>query len=314
MEILVVGGAGFIGHHVVKILKDNGHNVHLLDMLTAYDWDDVKKYNDLIAARVQYAGIGSICSDQIQTAILKQTYDVVIHLASFPRAKIVNNNPKAGADTMINGLINLLEQSDKIKRFVYVSSSMVYGDFTGGISEEGDCKPSSIYASLKLAGEHITKQYAENHGFGYTIVRPSAVYGPRDVEDRVVSKFFMNAINGDNINVHGIDERLDFSYVEDTALGIVLAAIQPEGLNQTFNITYGQDLTIFSAAQYVRQIVGNDTTIDIQDKNPLMPSRGYLNINKAKNMLGYNPMTPVHKGFDLYYQWIKDYYDTKNSI
>jgi nucleoside-diphosphate-sugar epimerase len=313
MDILVVGGAGFIGHHVVKILKDTGHNVHVLDMLTSYDWDDTEKYNQLISARRAYADIDYICTDSIQTATLTQVYDVVIHLASFPRAKIVNNNPGAGADTMITGLINLLEQSDRIGRFVYISSSMVYGDFTGGITEDADCKPGSIYASLKLAGEQITKQYAQNRGFDYTIVRPSGVYGARDVEDRVVSKFFMNAVLGHDIAVHGETEQMDFSYIDDTAQGIVLAALAPEACQQTFNISYGQAITIYSAAQYIRQIVNNNTLIDIQERNPLMPSRGHLSIKKAKTMLGYNPVTPVHQGFKMYYQWIQDYYKLANN-
>jgi len=188
-----------------------------------------------------------------------------------------------------------------------ISSSMVYGDFEGGVIESAVCKPGNIYASFKLAGEQITKQYAKQHKFDYTIIRPSAVYGPRDVEDRVVSKFLLNAIADKELAVHGEQEKLDFSYVEDVANGIAAAGLHEHGANETFNITYGQDEFISDAAHIMTTIV-NKGRIRIYNRNLEMPSRGYLSISKAETMLDYWPAVSIDDGFKIYYDWAKKYY------
>lgn len=312
MNILVTGGAGFIGHHLVQILQEQGFNVFAMDNVTTYLGTlDKERLEALFKERTR-----NFNSDVLRTSIdyptnCKQAMslfdiDIVIHLAAFPRAKIVNTNPVAGAATMIKGMTNLLDASvlGKVKRFVYASSSMIYGDFNGGVQEDAEAKPSSLYATYKLAGEQLTKFYANKHKFDYTIVRPSAVYGPRDVEDRVVGKFLTNAINDLPLNVNGINERLDFTYVNDLANGIALAATDPGGINETFNLTRGEDRTIIDAAELACKLVGKGD-IKVCDKNPLMPSRGYLDISKARELLNYNPTVNIEEGFKKYYEWLK---------
>ena len=112
----------------------------------------------------------------------KHTINTVVHLASFPRQKVVNSNPTLGSRTMSEGLLSLLEASqDQVAKFVYVSSSMVYGDFKeeafDGIAESAQCNPIGQYGIMKLAGECLVKDYAARTGMKYTILRPSAVYG-----------------------------------------------------------------------------------------------------------------------------------------
>jgi len=313
MKILVSGGAGFIGHNVVRRLESLGNEVIILDNLTTYGITKKK-----LLKRLMYDRMAGVAAHSLKTDIAITTArthidihkpDIIIHLASFPRAKIVNANPEVAVPTMTTGLMNLLTAGarNNLKRFVYISSSMVYGDFDGGITENAVCKPGSIYASLKLAGEQITKQFAENHGCEYTIVRPSAVYGPRDVEDRVVSKFLLNAMNDKVLNVHGEYETLDFSYVGDVADGIVLAALEDAGANETFNITYGRPELIADAAHMMTTIVGGGN-LRICGRNLSMPSRGYLNISKARELLGYNPKISIEEGFKIYHDWAKAFY------
>ena len=313
MKILVTGGAGFIGHYVVRKLESLGNEVIIMDNLTNYGIIKKKLLKRLHEARL--SGIDSklittdITDNITRTHIDIYKPDTIIHLASFPRAKIVNDNPAAGVPTMTTGLMNLLVAGARndVKRFVYISSSMIYGDFDGGANESTVCKPSSIYASLKLAGEQITKMFAKKHGFCYTIIRPSAVYGPNDVEDRVVSKFLLNAMKNKPLRVNGDFESLDFSYVTDVAEGIVLASLNDNGMNETFNITCGHSKYISEAAQIMVNTVGSGK-IKICDRNPSMPSRGYLDISKAKELLGYNPTILIGEGFKLYYDWAKRFY------
>jgi UDP-glucose 4-epimerase len=313
MKIMVVGGAGFIGHHVVKELQDQGHTCVVLDNWTTYGILDPKQHMKLIDERINYMGHPTLCpwdiasAAHIKTSFEKHQPEVVIHLASFPRAKIVNSDPLTARHTMIDGLENLLANSVAVgvKRFVYISSSMVYGDFLGGVTEDAPCKPGSIYAAYKHAGELLTKHFAAKHNMEYSIVRPSAVYGPRDVEDRVVSKFFMNALQDKPLNVNGVDEKLDFSFVEDVAHGIVLAATHVLAADETFNITRGEEDTILRAAELVRTIVGKGE-INVRERDMSMPSRGYLSTEKAYRLLNYEPHTNIEQGFPLYYEWIQN--------
>ena len=232
--------------------------------------------------------------------------ELVIHLASFPRQKVVNANPQAGAKVMSEGLLNLLELSTKhgVKKFVYTSSSMVYGDFTDDVKEDTICKPQGQYGILKLAGEWLIKDYTRKTGgtLSHTIIRPSAVYGPLDVEDRVISKFMLAALRGQTLKVNGAGETLDFTYVDDAADGIVGAALSANTGNKTYNITKSHSWTLLDAANLAVEIAGSGS-VECRDKDPDFPSRGALNIDSARRDFGYDPKVDVAEGFQKYYQW-----------
>jgi nucleoside-diphosphate-sugar epimerase len=184
---------------------------------------------------------------------------------------------------------------------------MVYGDFANDVTEAADCNPQGLYGIMKYMGEHIVKDYAKRTGMEYVIIRPSAVYGEWDVEDRVVSKFMLNAMRGGILKVNGPDEVLDFSYVEETAMGIVLAATQQSASNNIFNITRSDTklYTLLDAASIAIKIAGKGTGIaGARDLN--FPKRGRLNIDKARTLLGYNPRISVEEGFQRYHDWFKN--------
>jgi nucleoside-diphosphate-sugar epimerase len=231
--------------------------------------------------------------------------EVLVHMASFPRQKVVNANPAAGADVMMRGLINLLESAKKhkVERFVYISSSMVYGDFEDQVLEDADCAPQGQYGIMKLAGEWLVKDYARKTGMEYVIIRPSAVYGPLDVEDRVVAKFMLSAMRNNTLRVNGASETLDFTYVDDAADGIVAAATRIMARNNTYNITKSHSVTLQEAAEMIVEIVGSGT-IEVRDKDADFPSRGALNIDRARTILGFDPKVDVREGFQRYYEWL----------
>ena len=228
-------------------------------------------------------------------------------MASFPRQKVVNANPATGADVMMKGLINLLESAKKhkVERFVYISSSMVYGDFEDQVLEDDPCAPQGQYGIMKLAGEWLVKDYARRCGFDYVIIRPSAVYGPLDVEDRVVAKFMLAAMRGHTLKVNGASETLDFTFVDDAADGIVAAATRIMARNNTYNITKSHSVSLLEAAEMIVNIVGQGT-IEVKDKDADFPSRGALNIDRAKTILGFDPKVDVEQGFREYYDWLSN--------
>jgi len=231
--------------------------------------------------------------------------EVIIHMASFPRQKVVNANPAWGARVMMEGLINVCESAKKhrVERVVYISSSMVYGDFEDQVLEDDPCRPIGQYGIMKLAGEDLVKDYHRRGCFDYAIIRPSAVYGPLDVEDRVVAKFMLTAMRGGVLKVNGVSETLDFTYVDDAADGIVAAATRIMSANKTFNITKSHSVSLLEAAEMIVKIVGKGT-IETRDKDADFPSRGALNIDRAKTILGYDPKVDVEQGFENYYNWL----------
>lgn len=310
MNILVTGGLGLIGHHVVNKLESLGHDVVITDTRTTYgiipqDEIDYLMNERLKKIKTNYIYKIDISGDNIDWLIQKHQPEIIIHMASFPRQKVVNANPGWGARVMMEGLMNLCEAAKKHKtsKFLYISSSMVYGDFTDDVVEDYNCKPQGQYGIMKLAGEHIVKDYSRRNCFNHTIIRPSAVYGPLDVEDRVIAKFMLTAMRDGTLKVNGASETLDFTYVEDAADGIVAAALSNNTNNKTYNITKSHSRSLLDAANLAVKIAGKGT-IEVKDKDADFPSRGALNIDAARRDFGYDPKVDVEEGFQKYYEWL----------
>ena len=312
MKILVTGGSGFIGHNVVGLLEKLGHECFVLDNWTNYgivSSDEIRALHEerrqLYNAVVHRIDLGEV-SNNAQWMVERYQPDAIIHLASFPRQKVVSANPRWGSDVMMGGTIDLLEAAKKnnVQRFVYASSSMVYGDFTQDVDEDSPCNPIGQYGIMKLAGEHLVKDYARRGSFAYTIVRPSAVYGPRDIEDRVVSKFLTAAIRGQALKVRGATECLDFTHVYDLTAGIVAATLEPVAENKTYNLTRSRARTLHEAAEIAVDIAGSGT-IEVLDRDLEYPSRARLKIDRARQDLGFIPTMDIEQGFEDYYKWLK---------
>ena len=314
MNILVTGGAGLIGHNVVKRLQDMGHVVSIMDIKTNYGIIPQDEIKYLMAERKKKIASDSYIYESDITDAVSVNYvfnieqpEIVIHMASFPRQKVVNANPAWGSRVMSEGLLNLLEASNRydVRKFIYISSSMVYGDFTDQVTEDYHCKPQGQYGILKLAGEDLVKDYTRRTNLVHTIIRPSAVYGPLDVEDRVIAKFMLTAMRDGTLNVNGAGETLDFTYVDDAADGIVGAALSDNTENKTYNITKSHSRTLLDAANLAVKIAGKGT-INVRDKDADFPSRGALNIDAARKDFGYDPKVDVEEGFEKYYEWLSN--------
>lgn len=309
----MTGGLGLIGHNVVRRLENLGHEITIVDVQTDYGIIPRDELFYLLSERQKKIKTREIYhldishKDAIDNLMKRNQIDTVVHLASFPRQKVVNVNPQLGSRTMSEGLLNLLELGvkHKINKFVYISSSMVYGDFSDQVREDAECRPQGQYGIMKLAGEWLVKDYTRKSGMAHTIIRPSAVYGPLDVNDRVISKFLLAAMRGDVLNVNGANETLDFTYVEDAADGIVSAALLDVANNRTYNITKSHSKTLLEAAELSVHIAGKGS-INVRGRDLDFPSRGALNIDAARRDLGYNPQVDMEEGFEIYHQWLSE--------
>ena len=312
MKILVVGGNGFIGSKIVEMLSNEKHDVRVMDNSETYGVITKEHLKKLYEYRQRnwknvHTFDGDVSNRDDVLKAFQSTPDIVIHLASYPRAKIVNANPMLGVRNIVEGTVNLLWHCDKmdVKKFIFVSSSMIYGHFADGTKEDADSKPNNLYGESKLVAERYTKHYHTHYGVQYNIVRPSGVYGPGDMDDRVLSKFFALAMANKKIEVHDGSNKVDFTYIDDTANGIIKCALGIEN-NMSFNITAGNAITLRDAAERIIALTGSKSKIVDIGMNKIYPRRGALDITRAKNMLGYKPEVDFNEGLERYYEWLQN--------
>ena len=164
---------------------------------------------------------------------------------------------------------------------------------------------------MKLGGEIMVKTYHHRYGIPYTIIRPSAVYGPTDCNKRVTEIFLLNALNKEPLTLdNGGLHKVDFTYVDDLVKGTLLAMHSPEACNQTFNLSCGEGRSIKELAEIISELIPG-TKITTNQTKPYRPNRGALNISKAKKILGFNPQYNLEKGIEKYLQFVKEH---KNKI
>lgn len=233
-KILVTGGKGFIGSKIVEQLSQD-NKIIVVDNRDTYGLmkpEELKQLMDWRMRNWNHKNVTMIDGDVLDRLVCLKAFshnpDAVIHLATYPRAKIVDQDPINGIPKVINTTTNLLWHSSKfgVSKFVYVSSSMVYGDFKDGTREDAKTKPMNIYGEAKLAGERLVKLFAKRDNLNYAIIRPSGVYGPGDLPDRVVSKFFAKAMKNETITLHNGANKVDFTYRKDAAQGIIKATMK----------------------------------------------------------------------------------------
>jgi len=314
VKILITGGKGFIGSKIVEMLCKDGHQLTIIDNEDTYGIMTNNELQKLFEWRTRnwidkkiYYIKGDVLDRLTCLKAFSHHPDIVIHLATYPRAKIVDNDPIAGIPKVINTTTNLLWHAEKfgVKKFVYVSSSMVYGDFSDGMKEDGKTKPKNLYGEAKLTGERMVKLFSKRDNLNYNIIRPSGVYGPGDMPDRVVHKFFQRAMNNQTITLHNGQNKVDFTYRNDAARGIVLAALSPVS-NVSFNITAGNATSLRILAEKIIQLTNSESDIEDIGDHVLYPSRGTLDIQRAKDLLDYQPEYTLDKGLQSYYEWLQN--------
>lgn len=311
-KILVTGGVGLIGHNVIKELqKSRKNDVQAVDAFTTYGSLRTEELEYLFAQRLKEIDTNTqifkedICVPEIDEIFKTFQPDVIIHLASFPNEAAVKSNPVEAARTMCVGTANLLDccTRHKTAKFVYISSSMVYGDFDEA-SEENTLDPGGQYSIWKIAGEELVKEYNRTTGQDYVIIRPTAVYGPLDVSNRVIGTFFKRAMADETLYVNGKDETLDFTHAQDTATGIALASVAKD-VTGTYNISRGKKVKILDVANAIVKLVGKGT-VKVTAKKKNMPSRGTLDCTSAMMAFKFNPKIDIEEGLKNYYDWVKD--------
>ncbi len=325
-RVAIIGGAGFIGHNLALALHAAGAVVEVIDSLQVNnllwfasgvndpanrEWN-MRMINQRLDL-LREAGISMHPQDARDYHALSRILDqvqpqVIIHLAAVSHAGRSNKDPYSTFDHSLRTLENALDcaRSGDVEHFVFLSSSMAYGNFlTDAVAEDHPLNPIGIYGALKVAGEKMVIAYQQVFGLPYTILRPSALYGPRCVSRRVVQIFIESALRGQKLRVDGDgSERLDFTYISDLVQGVIRAIATPAAHNNIFNITFGRSRSIMEVVMLLREHFP-DLAVESVERDKLMPFRGTLNTDKAIALLGYAPDHPLEVGLPKYVQWYR---------
>ncbi|MFZ0506158.1 MAG: SDR family NAD(P)-dependent oxidoreductase [Chthoniobacterales bacterium] len=309
MKILVTGGAGFIGSHLVDVLTARGDSVVVIDDFNDFYDPEIKRSNlRKTPAKIFTA---DVCDqDQINTIIQTQRPDVIVHLAA--RAGVLPSVqcPELYLKTNIFGTFNLLEAAKRtgVTKFVFASSSSVYGA-TPQIPFREDqvlVQTLSPYASSKLAGEQLCSNYSYLYGLKVVCLRFFTVYGPRQRPDLSIHKFTRLIAGGKPIEVYGDGtQRRDFTFIDDTIQG-VLGAIDFEGSPfEIFNLGENQTVELNEVIGLIEKALGRSAVIQYQPPAPGDMPQTYADISKASQLLRYRPTTLIEKGIPRFVDWFR---------
>jgi nucleoside-diphosphate-sugar epimerase len=312
MKILILGGHGFIGHNVAHKLIARGHDVAVIDCHHQYgeypDWE----YFPVLEQRIQHIGAydahtGNVCDPDWMAQVFAEVKpERVIDLATYPNAKMVQKNVVDATTNMITATAIALDLCVKhqVQRFVLASSSMVYGDFgafAGAPNEDAVCNPLTLYGSYKLQCERMCQIYQHQYGLEYCLLRPSALYGPRDMIVRVISKMAVSALTTGKMLVMGPDNKLDFSNVDDVAEAFVTAVLHANAQNQIFNCTRGRGRSIIEAAEIIQKHIPG--TIEILPHDEFYPNRDTLDSSRMLAVTDWQPQIDIEQGIPEYLNW-----------
>lgn len=306
MKVLVTGGAGFIGSHLVDELAKNNHVV-VLDDFSSGERENIIHHEGKDNVEII---TGDIRDKNFLYNVVKDT-DIVYHFA-VQCLRISIKKPGVTHEVNATGTLNLLTASleNSVKRFIYVSSSEVYGTAVYvPMNEMHPCEPTTVYGASKFAGELYTSAYYRTYGLKSIVVRPFNTYGPREhllgVYGEVIPRFVLRILNGMPPIIFGDGTQTrDFTYVSDTVRGIIMASECDAMIGQTVNIARGQEVSVNELADIIANRLGKKDLRPVYEcRRPGDVMRHYADISKAERLFGYRPEVDIEDGLGLYIDW-----------
>ncbi len=309
MQFLITGGAGFIGSHLVERLLNEGHRITVFDDFNDYYEPAIKRDN--IAAVLERI---TLIEGDIRDAVLVErvfaagSFDCVVHLAARAGVRPSIKEPKLYFTTNIDGTFNLLDacKYHKVPRFVFASSSSVYGINEKVPFAESDPinRTISPYAATKLAGEQICSNYSYLYGIRCICLRFFTVYGPRQRPDLAISKFAHLIAEDEPIDQYGDGSTArDYTYIDDIVAGIVGACKYEDAMFEIFNLGGSETTKLSELITMIETAVGRKARINLLPDQAGDVPRTYADVDKARRLLGYEPQTPLVEGIRKYVEW-----------
>ena len=313
-NILVTGGAGFIGSHLVeKLLAENAWRVAVAD-----------DFNDFYAPAMKRANVAPFADNEnfklyeadifdaeaLRHIFDENQFDAIVHLAARAGVRPSLEQPKLYAETNINGTLNLLESARNygVKQFVFGSSSSVYGDNKKVPFAESDpiVSPISPYAATKAAGELLCHTYSHLYDVRTVCLRFFTVYGARQRPDLAIRKFSQLITDGAPIPVFGDGTtRRDYTYIDDIISGVRAAIDYEETAHEIFNLGESQTVEL----RYLIELLEKNLNVRaIIDRRPMQSgdvAQTFADISKAQKLLNYQPQTKIEDGIKKFVEWFR---------
>ncbi len=298
MRVLVTGGSGFIGSHVVDKLRAQGHQPVIYDLRPS-PWHEAGSVETVL---------GSITDREALERAL-HSCDAVAHLAAMADVNDVHAEPEDAERVNARGTVAVLEAARRagVKRIVYASTIWVYSDCQGEVVDEDTLlpAPSHLYTSTKLAGELYCKAYQELYGIDYTILRFGIPYGPRAREAAVIPAFVNKALRGEPLTLAGDGgQSRRFVYVEDLADGVALG-LADVARNRVYNLASDENVTIKQIAVRVQELLGDVEIVHTPARPGDFNGKVVLS-SRAERELGWTARTPFSEGVRRYVEWRRD--------
>lgn len=311
MKVVVTGGAGFIGSHVVRRLIGDGHEVSVIDNFSDFYAPEIKRANvESFGGRAKVFETDICDFDSVASILAEGKFDTIVHLAARAGVRPSIQNPRAYIETNITGTYNLLEgaRAAGTKNFVFASSSSVYGlAKTVPFSEDLPLPQTlSPYAATKLAGEQLCGNFSNLHGMRVACLRFFTVYGPGQRPDLAIHKFTEMIEQGQAIPKFGDgNTRRDYTYVDDIVQG-VLGAIAYDGEPfDIFNLGESETTTLNELIAALEAALGKKAVIEQLPEQPGDMPRTCADISKARRLLGYDPHTKIAEGIPKFVEWYR---------
>lgn len=313
-RILITGAAGFIGSNLAKVLLEHNNYLILLDNFNEYYSGKEERLNYILKdyrTEEDYLLIkGDILNPEL-FAKLGNNLDHIFHLAAQAGVRYSINHASEVANTNINGTINLLEFAKKIEhlqRFVFASSSSVYGNpLYTPCDEDHPKNPISPYAISKLAAERYTNYYFNQFEIPITNLRFYTVYGPNGRPDMAIAKFFNLIMQDKPITIYGTGEQLrDFTYISDIINGMILASEVKESIGESFNLGYSNPISVNKLVDIIYDIANAQKRVQYGERQIGDVDITHSKIEKAKTILQYQPEVHIKDGLKKYYEWLTD--------
>jgi UDP-glucuronate 4-epimerase len=312
MTVLITGGAGFIAFHVASRLLAEDQEVVLVDNFNEFYDPALKRRNVKHLQALGQARLfeHDILDNEALTRIFNETRpEKVVHLAAWAGVRPSLEKPQVYSQVNVTGTLNVLERAREhgVRCFVFGSSSSVYGGNEKVPFSESDPvdRPVSPYAATKKAGELLCHTYSYNYGMHITCLRFFTVYGPRQRPEMAIHKFAKLIWDGEELPIFGAgDSRRDYTYVEDIVSGIS-AALEVNPRYAVLNLGESQTISLLELVGYLEEALGKKAKLKYLPEQAGDMLITYADISRAREILGYHPVTPVRDGIRRFADWFR---------
>jgi len=309
MRILVTGGAGFIGSHLVERLLSLGHDIAILDDFNDFYDPQIKRQN--IAAVAKDVAIHHLDlrdSGAVRDLFHREKFEAIAHLAARAGVRPSIQNPQLYYDTNVDGTLHLLDAArvTGVERFIFASSSSVYGNSkTVPFSEDRQLiQTLSPYGATKIAGESLCSTYSHLYGMRVVALRYFTVYGPRQRPDLAIHQFTRRIHAGKPIDQFGDGTtRRDYTYIDDIIQGTIAALKYNGPMFDIFNLGENETIQLRDLIAGIENALGEKAKINRLPEQPGDMPVTYADISKARELLGYNPSTRLSDGLPRFIEW-----------